>query len=226
MTDHLNPIAPNVSLASQLRVKSRNRREGQERMALASAAQGRRNDLLSESFDPPPESCVSLIQLTCGRLLPRSAFLVSAFRSLSAAATSSLTARRATRRRSNWASISPVRTHRASEPGRTARARLAANRLAEKGQWDLDALKIEFEELILLDAPIETTGSLRPKSIMSCLLSRRWLEQGPLEPDPATAVARLAIFSNSVPIASFAVMRPILRFSLDCWKATRPPVPS
>jgi hypothetical protein len=36
--------------------------------------------------------------------------------------------------------------------------RLAANRLAEKGQWDLDALKIEFEELILLDAPIEITG--------------------------------------------------------------------
>ena len=36
--------------------------------------------------------------------------------------------------------------------------RLAVNRLAEKGQWDLDALKIEFEELILLDAPIEITG--------------------------------------------------------------------
>jgi hypothetical protein len=33
--------------------------------------------------------------------------------------------------------------------------RLAVNRLAEKGQWDLEALKIEFEELILLDAPIE-----------------------------------------------------------------------
>jgi len=36
--------------------------------------------------------------------------------------------------------------------------RLAANRLAEKGQWDLNALKIEFEELILLDAPIEIAG--------------------------------------------------------------------
>jgi DNA modification methylase len=36
--------------------------------------------------------------------------------------------------------------------------RLAVNRLAEKGEWDLDALKIEFEELILLDAPIEITG--------------------------------------------------------------------
>ena len=46
MTNHLNPIAPRVSLASQLRGKSRSRREGQERMALASAAQGRRNDML------------------------------------------------------------------------------------------------------------------------------------------------------------------------------------
>ena len=34
--------------------------------------------------------------------------------------------------------------------------RLAINRLGEKGQWDLDELKIEFEELILDDAPIET----------------------------------------------------------------------
>jgi ParB-like chromosome segregation protein Spo0J len=38
--------------------------------------------------------------------------------------------------------------------------RLAVNRLAEKGQWDLDAFKIEFEELIVIDAPIEITGFL------------------------------------------------------------------
>ena len=36
--------------------------------------------------------------------------------------------------------------------------RLAVNRLGEKGQWDLDELKIEFEELILADAPIEISG--------------------------------------------------------------------
>jgi hypothetical protein len=36
--------------------------------------------------------------------------------------------------------------------------RLAVNRLAEKGEWDLDALKIEFNELIVTDAPIEITG--------------------------------------------------------------------
>ena len=46
MTNPFNPIASSATLASQLRRKSRSRREGQERMALASAAQGRRNDML------------------------------------------------------------------------------------------------------------------------------------------------------------------------------------
>ena len=36
--------------------------------------------------------------------------------------------------------------------------RLAVNRLGEKGEWSLDELKIEFEELILNDAPIEVSG--------------------------------------------------------------------
>jgi len=35
---------------------------------------------------------------------------------------------------------------------------LLINRIAEKGAWDLEALKIEFEELSLLDAPIEVSG--------------------------------------------------------------------
>jgi len=36
--------------------------------------------------------------------------------------------------------------------------RLAVNRLGEKGQWNLDELKIEFEELILAEGPIEISG--------------------------------------------------------------------
>jgi DNA modification methylase len=36
--------------------------------------------------------------------------------------------------------------------------RLAVNRLGEKGHWDLDALKVEFEGLLDLEAPIEITG--------------------------------------------------------------------
>jgi len=36
--------------------------------------------------------------------------------------------------------------------------RLAANRLGEKGSWDLDELRGEFEELIIAEAPIELSG--------------------------------------------------------------------
>src|SRR5580698_5152524 len=70
--------------------------------------------------------------------------------------------------------------------------RLAVNRLAEKGQWDLDALKIEFEELILLDAPIEITG-FSPAETDHVILgdATERLEAGPLEPDSVTAVARV-----------------------------------
>ncbi len=71
--------------------------------------------------------------------------------------------------------------------------RLAVNRLAEKGQWDLDALKIEFEELIVADAPIEITG-FSDAEIDQIVLGdgADGLEQGPLEPDPRAApVARL-----------------------------------
>jgi DNA modification methylase len=71
--------------------------------------------------------------------------------------------------------------------------RLAANRLGEKGQWDLEELKIEFEELILLDAPIEISG-FSPDEIDQIVIGdeQEVAEQGPLEPDPgAVAVARL-----------------------------------
>jgi DNA modification methylase len=77
-------------------------------------------------------------------------------------------------------------------PGEQRVLRLPVNRLAEKGQWDLDALKIEFEELILLDAPMEITG-FSPAEIDHVILgdATEGLEQGPLEPDSATAVARI-----------------------------------
>ena len=71
--------------------------------------------------------------------------------------------------------------------------RLAVNRLAEKGQWDLDALKIEFEELIVIDAPIEITG-FSPGEIDHVILGdgAEGLEEGPLEPNPsAAAVAKV-----------------------------------
>jgi DNA modification methylase len=71
--------------------------------------------------------------------------------------------------------------------------RLAINRLAEKGEWNLEALKIEFDELIVLNAPIEITG-FSPSEIDQVILddSGEGLEQGPVDPEPsATAIAKI-----------------------------------
>ena len=67
------------------------------------------------------------------------------------------------------------------------------NRLSEKGLWDLTELKIEFEELILTDTPIEISG-FSLEQIDQIVLSDEpeGAEQGPLAPEPdAIAVARL-----------------------------------
>jgi DNA modification methylase len=71
--------------------------------------------------------------------------------------------------------------------------RLAINRLQEKGQWDSAELKIEFQELIVLDAPIEVAG-FDPAEIDQVLIGNELngLETGPLEPNGgAPAVSRL-----------------------------------
>jgi DNA modification methylase len=71
--------------------------------------------------------------------------------------------------------------------------RLALNRLGEKGSWDLDELKVEIEELILEDAPVEITG-FEPAELDQILLDDEvaLVEEGPLEPSSgAAAVSRL-----------------------------------
>jgi DNA modification methylase len=71
--------------------------------------------------------------------------------------------------------------------------RLAVNRLGEKGEWSLDELKIEFEDLILADAPIEISGFTLDE-IDQIVLGEAddAVEQGPLAPKPdAIAVTRL-----------------------------------
>ena len=79
--------------------------------------------------------------------------------------------------------------------------RLAVNRRGETGEWDLDELKIEFEELILADAPIEISGFTLDE-IDQIVLGEAddAVERGPLAPKPdATAVARLGdIFALGV----------------------------
>jgi hypothetical protein len=70
--------------------------------------------------------------------------------------------------------------------------RIASNRLAEKGAWSLDDLKIEFEELIIEEAPIDISGFNGPE-IDQILLGEDAVarEQGPLAPGlGATAVAQ------------------------------------
>jgi DNA modification methylase len=61
--------------------------------------------------------------------------------------------------------------------------RLAINRLGETGSWNLEALKIEFEELILADAPIEISGFSLDEIDQIVLGDADGVEEGPLEPD-------------------------------------------
>jgi DNA modification methylase len=71
--------------------------------------------------------------------------------------------------------------------------RLAVNRLGEKGQWDLTELRIELEELIIADVPIEISG-FELDEVDGILIGdeANAIEQGPLAPEQdAVAVAKL-----------------------------------
>jgi DNA modification methylase len=72
--------------------------------------------------------------------------------------------------------------------------RIALNRLAEKGSWDLDALKAEVEELITIDTDIEVTG-LTGEEIDLLILDQNndpSADDGVIEPDlTAPAVTQL-----------------------------------
>ena len=202
MTDRFNPITPRASLSDQLRRKSRNRREGQERMALAPAPRRRRNDVLPrlelsylslEELRPSARKLRKLdpahvreVASSIGQLGFCDPLLVGRGNELIDGE-----ARYEAAKQLGLERVPCVRIeHLNTDEQRVLR--LAVNRLAEKGQWDLDALKIEFEELILLDAPIEITG-FSPAEIDHAILGEAadGLEQGPLEPDPANAVARI-----------------------------------
>jgi DNA modification methylase len=202
MTERVNPIAPRSSLGDQLRRKSRSRREDQGRMAAAASARPRRNDLLPRlelSYVPLEElrpsarklrkldpahvrevaSSISLLGFCDPLLIGRGNELVHGEVRYEAA------------RQLGLDRVPCVRVEHLS-PDEQRVLRLAVNRLAEKGQWDLDALKIEFEELVLLDAPIEIAG-FSPAEIDHVILgdASESLEQGPLEPESAVAVARI-----------------------------------
>jgi ParB-like nuclease domain len=105
--------------------------------------------------------------------------------------------------------------HLTDEEQRTLR--LAVNRLSEKGEWDLTELKIEFEELILAEAPIEISG-FAPEQIDQILLGEaiEGAEEGPLAPEPVPSRSPVAaIFFASAAIALSVATPPTRRF----WRA-------
>jgi DNA modification methylase len=200
MMDRTNWISPRAGLTDQLREKSRLRRERQHR--LASIASPRRNDML-------PRLELSYIPITDLRPSARK------LRKLDPAHVREVASTIASLGfcvpilvgRDNELIDGEVRYEAAKQlgldlipcirighlsPGEQRVLRIAVGRLAEKGEWDLDALKIEFEELIIADAPIEIAGFSLPE-IDHILLGeeRGGIEQGPLEPNPhAPPVAR------------------------------------
>jgi len=92
--------------------------------------------------------------------------------------------------------------------------RIAMNRLQEKGEWNLDNLKIELQELILEDAPIEITGFSLPE-IDQILLDDEVavVEQGPLAPE-----------SDVPPVARVGDHFILGRHEIICGDATDPRV--
>ena len=201
MTRDFNPVLSEASFSDQLRRKSRSRRESQERMALASSAR-RRNDMLPRlelsyigleelrpsarklrKLDPAHVrevvSSISALGFCHPVLIGRDNELIDGEARYEAA------------KQLGLAQVPCVRVgHLSLDEQRVLR--LAVNRLAEKGQWDLDALKIELEELVLFDSPIEITG-FSSAEIDHIMLGgdADGFEQGPLEPNTQVAVARI-----------------------------------
>ena len=88
--------------------------------------------------------------------------------------------------------------------------RLAINRLAEKGEWDFEALRLELNELILVDAPIEI-GGFAPDEIDQILS---------LDPDDGVERAPLAPEAGVEPVARVGDLYRLGSHYLLCGDAT------
>jgi len=78
-------------------------------------------------------------------------------------------------------------------PAEIRKLRLAANRLGELGEWDLDVLRVEFQELIDLDVELDVTG-FTPQDLDIVLLEPldgESHEEEELEDPPTQPVTRL-----------------------------------
>jgi hypothetical protein len=90
--------------------------------------------------------------------------------------------------------------------------RIALNRLGEKGSWDFDELKVELEELILDDLPIEITGfSMTEVDQIVIEEEPAAVEAGPLAPEP-----------DAKPVAQFGDMFVIGEHRILCGDSTDP----
>ena len=70
-------------------------------------------------------------------------------------------------------------------PAEARLLRIALNRLGEKGRWDLGELKLEFDELVIEDVPIEIAGFSDIELDQIALDEEpAATEEGPLEPEP------------------------------------------
>ena len=203
MSENFDPLELPSSLARQLRRKSCHRRSVQERLAQTSVVQRRRKDLLPRlDLLYLPLSDIRPSSRKLRRLDPAHVREVAAAIAALGFCDPLLIGRGAellhgevryeAARQLVLDRVPCIRIdHLDLEEQRVLR--LAVNRLSEKGQWDLDALKVEFEELILTDAPIEVSG-FDPAEIDQIILGDgvEGLEHGPLEPEPsATPTSRL-----------------------------------
>jgi DNA modification methylase len=190
-------------LTEQLKSKGRSRREDFGRLSIASAPVARRNDLL-------PHLSVSYIALSALRPSKRKLRLLdpahvrevgNAIAALgfcvplligSDNAVLDGEARLAAAKLLGLSTAPCIQVGHLKEQEQRL-LRLAVNRLGEKGSWDLAELKIEFEELILNDAPIEISG-FSIGEIDQVLIGdiADVTETGPLEPSPgAIPIAKL-----------------------------------
>jgi hypothetical protein len=164
-----DPMATRPSLTDQLKGKSRRRRDDLDRMAYAVPSPlARRNDLLPRlnlahipvgrlrmsarevrKFDPAHvrevANSISALGFCAPILVGKDDLVLDGAARVQAARLLGL-------------DRAPcIRIEHLSENEQRV-LRLAVNRLGETGRWSLDALKIEFEELILAASPIEISG--------------------------------------------------------------------
>ena len=204
MKHRINPLAVATGLNDQLRAKSRQHRGALHALAeVTGTARTRRNNLLPllsistislddlrtsarklRRTDPAHvrevASTITALGFCCPILVGKGNLVIDGEIRLEAA------------RMLGLAHVLCVRVDHLT-PDEQRLLRLAVNRLGEKGAWELDELKIEFEELILSDAPIEVSGfSIGEIDQVPIGDEADAVEPGPLHPEyGVAAIAQL-----------------------------------